>query len=877
MGSKAKKESRRRTDGIRNDWIVIDAQPRGNQPRSNELNLVATRNTDLDLDGRNELNNSLLQDPGSGENDRRITDDNSIENGAMNDAMIRTDSDDQIRTDSNVLNVNPDNPLNFRPQRRPKEEWDERALEAHHTARKKGTTRGRIPDLFIANYVCQAWKGIRSTRLLWNTQESRHHNAVPGREGETFQSNPGEGDILDDFRRVPTVWSRVTAAKATVGEGEHERDVPPKLSVYVAQPEPYTRETPPLNSGHSTLGIEYTGRRSRYTGKKERYLIQCGFYPAGGMGALSEVVARGAVVPGMLKNDSDKFRYHISKTYTVSRQKAADVAEAAEKYTENGGYGLYTRNCTTFVRDMFRVGGIPDLTVDTIFTNEMVRFDALRNEVMSLVTANWGSLDMKAKDKLGDIRTKADVSYQGWGNRRATKEEIRRYDETKNSIHGKIITALTPADAGENIRNMTDVAGQLGSYTEAERKKNVFDSQVINKINGRGSELRACIMGHVDDIGLLQHAGELTEWYNRLEKIADPFDKLYEDALKAGAAGKPVAAVITQERVKDAYAGLSENMAMVSKCYQKYFFSDSRMQKTVMRLLSAMQEGLDFLDSVYREIKVVSNEGELGRLRTNMITKGYTVKVGNIVVKMTPSHYESYLQIYKTPDAAVRAYHRYQELEEKMKYVGFNKREKAEFIKLKTAEDLASDLDKSHRDMLNKDGFTQSDIDYAFRLRKQENTSSKDAASGTMFSEQASASMTYINLMYDRIFGGIQAAIELDEEEEDTANAEWLNKYLYSKADAKRGGILMILRGIKHVLSSPSQASMKKVFHGFLKDHYLKMVLPTDESRGEAIQTVGLRREVYYDSICDRPMRFAKLIDELVNSVLNEREGNNRR
>ncbi len=874
MGSKAKKESRRRTDGILNDWIVIDAQPRGNQPRSNELNLVETRNTDLDLDGGNVRNNVLLQDPGSGENDKRITDDNSIGNGAMNDAMNRTDSDDQIRTDSNVLNVNPDNPLNFRPQRQEKTEWDEVDMEEHHAARKKGTTRGRIPDLFIANHACQVWKGISSTRLLWNTQESRHHNAVPGREGETFQSNPGEGDILDDFRRVPTVWSRVTAAKATVGEGEHERDVPPKLSVYVAQPQPYTRETPPRSSGHSTLGIEYTGRRNRYTGKKERYLIQCGFYPAGGMGALNAVIARGAVVPGMLKNDSDKFRYHISKTYTVSRQKAADVAEAAEKYTENGGYGVYTRNCTTFVRDMFRVGGIPDLTVDTIFTNEMVRFDELRNEVMSLVTAHWGILDMKAKGKLGDIRTKADVSYQGWGNRRATKEEIRRYDETKNSIHGKIITALTPADAGENIRNMTDVAGQLGSYTEPERKKNVFDSQVINKINGRGCELRACIMGHVDDISLLEHAGELTEWYNKLEKIADPFGKLYEDALKAGAAGKSVGTALTQERVKDAYAGLSENMAMVSKCYQKYFFSDSRMQKTVMRLLSAMQEGLDFLDSVYREIKTSSNEGELGKLRLNMITKKYTVKVGDIVVEMTPSHYESYLQIYKTPEAAVRAYHRYTELEDKER---LSKRENAEFIKLKTAEDLASDLDKSHRDMLNKDGFTQSDIDYAFRLRKQENASSKDAASGTMFSAQASASMTYINLMYDRIFGGIQAAIERDDEGEYTSNADWLNRYLYSKADAKRGGIRMILRGIKHALSSPSQASMKKVFHGFLKDHYLKMVLPTDESKGEAIQVVGLRREDSYDDICDRRMRFAKLIDELINSVLNEREGNNRR
>ena len=312
-------------------------------------------------------------------------------------------------------------------------------------------------------------------------------------------------------------------------------------------------------------------------------------------------------------------------------------------------------------------------------------------------------------------------------------------------------------------------------------------------------------------------------------------------------------------------------MADVSKYYQKFLFSDSRINREVMNLLSHMQHGLVSLDYIYQAKKKAKDEGELGTLRENMLTQEYTVRVGNTQVSMTPTHYESYLQIYKKPDAAVSAYARYKHL----KLIGeaMNKDEKKEYDKLCRAENLANQLDLSHREMLNKDKFSQSDIDYAFRLRDTENASSKDRSSGTMFTGKASASMTYINLMYDKVYGGIQ-----DEVRRDVANgkmqsgATWLNKYLLEKTAAKPEEIVMILRGIKHVLDSPTAPGIARLFHGFLKDHYLQRALPANESRGWAVQSLGIARDNCYNKMLGDQMDFPKLIDMLSITVLQEKE-----
>ena len=925
MAGKSKQKKKRQDTGFLDDYVDVRYAGEPDPVSSNEFTLLINNEEMGEWNRRNNSNsqnagsvgngnqivnngnagNRVLRDGGMPERDLEpgeIVSQNNVNLAPQNEIpapqeVIRVGGDNQSITNAKAcwkikkqangayrVDSSPDNPLGIVPMRDRIPGVDERSMEYHHQVRKDAGKHRKIMLCTIGG-IYQGIKIIPNARMLVNVQEKRHHNMVPGRDEETFEENPGEGDILDDFRRVPTVWSRPTAARAT---DERNNDLPPKVSVYVYQPEPYWRNTTMANgsTGHSMLGIEYTGRKpSKITGKKERYKITYGFYPGGGMRgkAAGAMTGRGTEVPGQLRDDDDH-SYHISKTYTVTREQAVKIAEASEKYTEKGGYGSYTRNCTTFVRDMFRAGSISDTAIDTIFTEEPVRLFNDESDRLGQASRWYSFADANTKWKMASLTKQEDLSYQGWGNRRATIEEVRKYNKTKNSIHGKIITAISPTDAGENIRNMTDVEGQLGSYMGSE-------VIVANGLYGRAQNIRSAGKWLADAISgsIISQAdinaigGEFSGWFTSLftgdSQVGNSLFTLWReasDALRArddlpAGARAPFHSLVTQEQIKQAYASLEQQMADVSKYYQKFLFSDSRINREVMNLLSHMQHGLVSLDYIYQAKKKAKDEGELGTLRENMLTQEYTVRVGNTQVSMTPTHYESYLQIYKKPDAAVSAYARYKHL----KLIGeaMNKDEKKEYDKLCRAENLANQLDLSHREMLNKDKFSQSDIDYAFRLRDTENASSKDRSSGTMFTGKASASMTYINLMYDKVYGGIQ-----DEVRRDVANgkmqsgATWLNKYLLEKTAAKPEEIVMILRGIKHVLDSPTAPRIARLFHGFLKDHYLQRALPANESRGWAVQSLGIARDNCYNKMLGDQMDFPKLIDMLSITVLQEKE-----
>ena len=64
------------------------------------------------------------------------------------------------------------------------------------------------------------------------------NSSIPGWEGAKWENNDTDPDQLDiDFRRVPEIWSYLTADKAEKSPGK-PRD--PVISVYISQPAPAT-------------------------------------------------------------------------------------------------------------------------------------------------------------------------------------------------------------------------------------------------------------------------------------------------------------------------------------------------------------------------------------------------------------------------------------------------------------------------------------------------------------------------------------------------------------------------------------------------------------------------------------------------------------
>ncbi len=800
----------------------------------------------------------------------------------------------------------------FKPQQKPRSEWSKTAQANNLLWRGVGNTLGKA-SVFPASLVGKALYitgGIKHAahKKAEKGQQTRDHRAIPGREGVNFNPNKNTGkDILADFRRVPTVWSYLTAGKAADNFGT---DVPPKVTVYVEQPKTgssrsmYFREM-----GHTMLGIEYT-RFSKITGHKERYNIKYGFYPAGGFAnqAGTAMMLRGAIVPGQLMDDATH-DYDISKTYPASTEQIERIAKASEAYTEQGGYGYFTRNCTTFVRDMFRAGGIATDAVDRIFTEEKVRFNSFGHTGLVFANAWNGFYDTDLQRKMGNLTKKNDHSYQGQGNKRVTKEDFDRYRATKNTS-GFGQTGLAPASAGENMRRMTDSEGQVGSYryAPAALKKDQKDDatnasaanliQLRNAIQAEGVALYNKINTIMSEEQIRTAGIDFFGWVMNLMGVGSAIatlDRARLDKLRGmseqDAADAALYELLTPKQVKDAHAGISDEMAEISKQYQTALGSDHRVNTEVMNLLSTMQIALRMLDKLYKEQDKSSARGDLGTLRENMTALAYTVKVGdNLEVMMTPTHYESYLQIYKTPEAAVRAYQRFRELQVERDGHDSNlktwknpkkwsSKKLDEWNRLSRNEELARQYDQSHRDMLNKDGFPQADIDYAFRLRKMEQ-SGNVKATGDMYSDYASAAMTYIAIFFEKIFGGMRDTAKRDpksggipKDADVQIGAMWLNDYLTRRTQTKMKGMAAILRGIMHVYNHPTRELIKGSFRIFLMNAYLKRVFPGTRGHGSKIQEFGMGLEPIYSAVIDNPqMSFTKTIDSLINLLMLEHQ-----
>lgn len=343
---------------------------------------------------------------------------------------------------------------------------------------QEGENRGSGIKRFFSNMF--KWIGIQISRLfskntqrrydnatsnaLNNTeigQTIRKHDLIPGWNGEKFEKGPnGEDNILADFRRVPTVWSQLTAARAEDSKG---KPLPPKISIYVRQnqeAEDDPNRNPGTDQGHSSIGIEYS-RWSLRTSQYERYNLRYGFFPAddsklaGALGMSSK-----AIIPSRLKNEAGN-TYSIRRTFPATAKQVNKILAASQTYPDKG-YNAITRNCTTFVREMIQnEAGIP--AGDKIFRNEEPGPANQPNDAINSETTPelWKRIEIEKN--LENLSLEDDLSYGGFGNKSFTRKDYRNYKESLMD-NGDVHTGDLPNAATENMRNLEGKdAGEIGS------------------------------------------------------------------------------------------------------------------------------------------------------------------------------------------------------------------------------------------------------------------------------------------------------------------------------------------------------------------------------------------------------------------------------
>ena len=475
-----------------------------------------------------------------------------------------------------------------------------------------GKTIGKILPLLSLGPILQKMANRRAKKRFQDMQEKRQHNQIPGWNGAEYGPNADKGkDVVADFRRVPTVWSQLTAEKA---EDEHGKPLDPKISIYISQPKTGSAKTMQGRSvGHAMLGIEYS-RFSRITDRYERYDLQYGFYPAADYAEKPSTIMMGlykdVVVPGELKDDAGK-KYDISRTYPAKQRQVNEIFKASEKYADKG-YQIYNRNCTTFVKEM--VVDHAHLAIsDDIFKMTEVRKSSMGNLGLFGASSVTSNAMAGASNIFMDNRKKDDPTYYGFGNKQATQEDFTRYKESLKNEGDYSHRTYSPAQTGENMRRTSgEHEGQIGSYKYDKPLLDAEGDRILSayRLKTAATEMGTDLMELVASVCPPEMRSEMpSEAYNTMLLLPvmggsmDPIDRkidAYAKEKKISSGDVLPSDALSDDLIRSTRQEISENLRLVSKLLTKYFKNDERLHQPFMNFMSILQYCIQYLDTAYR-------------------------------------------------------------------------------------------------------------------------------------------------------------------------------------------------------------------------------------------------------------------------------------
>ena len=495
-----------------------------------------------------------------------------------------------------------------------------------------------------------------------------------------------------------------------------------------------------------------------------------------------------ATVPGQLMSEKSN-EYNISRSYPVNNRQVNAVLKASRTYADKG-YNNYTRNCTTFAKEMIvDYAGISGAA--PFFKRENVEFSKKNDK--QLFGASW--ITTENKIRFGKDMTKLthgdDYNYTGFGNKRATKEEYDRYKKSLSYFKGVPGEADLPSVAAENLRRNTrwEPGGTVGSMSKA--TSSMDDAQ--DKLPGLGAELLEKIRGFTPQDQL---EGDIPKELRGILDLLEHMDRPVED-IEFGI-------MYTEDRLRKVRAKMTDLIDKMNLLLYKYFRNDRRIHFDVMKIIDLATGAIDDADYKYM-MYMEDNEiggGDLGTIRNDTMVKKqkFTTRDGSTSVELTPSQLEGWMQIYKSADEAIRKAARF-------RYLGTHlatEEAQKEYQKMTRINELANDFSRSHRYMLEKDKFSRQDMDYAFALEKKERNGLHDEnlAGGK------TSGAVYQSLILEEVFTGMKERVSsfmtknhIEENKDDNALADWLDEDMANCIKGKAEMVTDIAGAMKKSLS----------------------------------------------------------------------------
>ena len=346
--------------------------------------------------------------------------------------------------------------------------------------------------------------------------------------------------------------------------------------------------------------------------------------------------------------------------------------------------------------------------------------------------------------------------------------------------------------------------------------------------------------------------------------------------------GLDIFKAVPAETVRESRQEISNNITLVSRTLTKYYKNDARLHKPLMNFLSVLHFCVEYLDKIYRAINNKKElNGELGNIRDEVNSEKYMVKVGDKKARFTPGHYESYIQIYKSPAAAVDAYSKYLQLQARLdRNEKLSGRDKDEYEKLKKIEDLAKQFDNAHNYMLEKDNYKQQDIDYVFQLRMNEK---KGGVESAMREDFKSSSGIYMSLIMEKIFGGMKNRFMKEGadggiSEADAGNTDkftlWIDNEMDRSLSRKEDEMEMVIRGIKRAPAKPNEQKLESELFDVIQQTWLNRIFPDSDVDQKLISGSVMAPAALANIMGNDESAFYTRLKRLISMVMKENPQN---
>ncbi|MBQ6505524.1 MAG: hypothetical protein IJI57_16585 [Flexilinea sp.] len=725
------------------------------------------------------------------------------------------------------------------------------------------------------------WKRLFGIGKL---QRRGNRNLIPGWDGAEFENAESENkeedtdEVQADFRRVPEIWSVPTADKATEGDNDDDRNAKPRdpvISVYIAQGSKKYTVTDDGSTGHSGIGVEYSRYNAR-AGRWFRYKLRFGFFTGGGMSGMSTLAVtsyNNATIPGQVLDENGR-GYDISRSYPAKPKQVSAVLRAAESYADRGGYNAYTRNCTTFAKEMI-VDVAKIKGAESVFAKDEIYLQKKADAKMLGAAAMAPIFKADMENIFAKNARKDDIGYQNFGNKMLSKEDYERYNKSLSWWSGKQCEADSPNAVAENMRRAEGGgSGTIGSF-HAEKNGNKTYRQmpislVFQNLVPLFTDLKQA-MDAITPMDKLMEGGMTPELKKLRGELngTDLFTKLVtllpqQDEINFKLQSK-------QSNLKKARILMTDTIKNLNILLFRYYRNDKRIQEKVLPIINTLNHGINAVDFAYAktENKDLTDvrDSDLGNIVGNFSKEKFSFHIDqNKSVEMTPSEYEAWLQIFKTQQEALKQFARFNELEDKDedKNARLTDAESKDLQRLRRINMLSKDFERSHRYMLEKDQFSQQDIDYAFSLGYKEQLGGiqsdmlekgdeNDPTMSLMSNPNASASGIYKMLIMKTVFGGMKDRFKQqfpDGNNTDEMSAWLANDTLNCIRNHKKE-TTMILRGLKNFLSDKDKQTMLQgfsklltkwmfqLFHGDQKLlTYSQMVKAVTDPKGIVMQEI---------------------------------------